>query len=237
LVVFGFEADRCARPIFEAILASPLLALRGFETYNIPIILTDKKFETSRIVSYALNLLLPGQSIGNPKSGDLLSLALFARKWDITTIINKLIEWIQPKFSSAAPIASTLYFSPIALNLCLFQLPTEQILRTQAQGLVFGNDESEEDERPGWSGDNQFHNIEPISIPPEARRHVPDGSVLDIGSMPYPLFKTLPIPSIWALLRAQALAKLQGKQDDWPVICQEFERLMADMCRSHQVKK
>jgi hypothetical protein len=187
--------------------------------------LTDSNIETFDAVAFAVNAVTQKDM----KDGDILPKTLtvdvlrFAPKWDLAMIVQRYGDYLK---RNTKP---TLHESAEAMFTGYPKIAAQRL----RSGIEFKFTEGGGPQRdPGaW-----LHRLESragrTADVPEHHLTIPGGKIDDLGCCSYQAFSSLPATFVWAVLRARAIANLNGKGDDWEVIGDEFEKIAAAMCKS-----
>lgn len=187
--------------------------------------LTDSNIETFDVVAFAVKAV----TLKDMKDGGdfptrlVVNVLRFARKWDLAYIVQLHSDFLSMRPPSIWCSAQAMFTGFPGIAARQLRDSTRTRLGTETQISW-----------PGW--EKRMHERESDAgvpaIVPEHNRNMPGGAYNDLGCYSLDAFSSFPTTWVWAILRARAIAKSNGKGDDWKVIGDEFEKIAAAMCKS-----
>lgn len=208
-----------------------MLGIAQSTTQRDPITMTDPHVELSIVIKAALDILYDHEVCSFRDDTLYHHVVEFARKWDIPIIIKTIIKELHVHASTSRTDTTAGRMFRLAIDVGDHDVIALMVER----GHDVGWPSTEGTHKPRTSdGLLPIRNLtleEPI-LNFEARRYLKLSPVFPLGGWPYHKLAALPLPLIWAMLRAEQATKLAYKSTEPRAMPLELKRLLNSMCES-----
>jgi hypothetical protein len=200
-----------------------------------PITLSDPHVELSIVIKATLDILY-GHEIDSFTDDKLYHHVIeFSRKWDMPIIIRTIIKELHVHASTSKTDTTAGRLFRLAIDVGDHDVIAVMIERGHDKGWPGIDGTLKSRISDGLLPIRNLTLAEPF-LDDEAQRYLKLSPVFALGGWPYNKFVALPLPVIWAILRAQQTTKLAHKSSDPRATPKELKKLLDSMCESPSIR-
>jgi hypothetical protein len=206
-----------------------------------PITLSDEHVELSIVIKATLDILYDHE-VPSFKDTKLYHHVIeFARKWDMPIVINTILKEMRIHASISKTDETMTTNSMFSLAVDIGDHDVITFMVECGHGMGWASIEGQDEHEPSTKLSsrrlpNRKLTLGEPTLNFEARRYLKLAPVYSLGGWSYPKFAALPLPLIWAILRAKQATELAFNSSDPTAMPKELKKLLDSMCESPSIR-